>query len=95
MDLIRRSLDMSAGRSVANCADVHSTLQGEPALVLSRQRELDAFVLIGRQRDGGLLRADEVAALRETLRAVGLEWQALRRQAAPRSRRPAQAQAKC
>lgn len=71
MDLHRPSLD-----------DVHSTLPGELALVLSRQRELDAFVLIGRQRDGGLLRADEVAALRDALRIVGLEWQALRWQAA-------------
>jgi len=48
------------------------------ALVLSRQRELDAFVLIGRQRDGGVLRSDEVTALRGALQSVGVEWHALR-----------------
>jgi hypothetical protein len=46
--------------------------------VLSRQRELDAFVLIGRQRDGRALRPDEVVALRDAARTAGTEWQALR-----------------
>jgi hypothetical protein len=69
---------LRAGRSVARCDEVHSTLPGELALALSRQRELDAFVLIGRRRDGSLLRSDEEATLRGTLHAVGIEWQALR-----------------
>ncbi len=69
---------LRAGRSVARCDEVHSALPGELAVVLSRQRELDAFVLIGRRRDGSVLRSDEVAALRATLHTVGVEWQALR-----------------
>jgi hypothetical protein len=69
---------LRAGRSVARCEEVHSALPGELAMVLSRQRELDAFVLIGRRRDGGVLRSDEVAALRGALQSVGVEWQALR-----------------
>jgi hypothetical protein len=69
---------LRAGRSVARCEEVHSALPGELALVLSRQRELDAFVLIGRRRDGSVLRSDEVAALRGTLHSVGVQWQALR-----------------
>ena len=77
---------LRAGRSVARCDEVHSVLPGELALVLSRQRELDAFVLIGRRRDGSVLRADEVAALRGTLHAVGVEWQALRWDALQRER---------
>ena len=48
------------------------------AVVLSRQRELDAFVLIGRARDGSVLRSDEVATLCAALHSVGVEWQALR-----------------
>jgi hypothetical protein len=63
---------------VASRDDVHSALPGDLAMVLSRQRELDAFVLIGRQRDGRALRSDEVVALRDALRSVGVEWQALR-----------------
>jgi len=54
--------------------------------VLARQRELDAFILIGRQRDGRPLRSDEVAALRDALRTVGVEWQALRWEALQRER---------
>jgi hypothetical protein len=77
---------LRAGRSVARCDEVHSALPGELALVLSRQRELDAFVLIGRARDGSVLRADEVAALRGTLQSVGVEWQALRWEALQRER---------
>jgi hypothetical protein len=69
---------LRAGRSVARCDEVHSPLPGELALVLFRQRELDAFVLIGRARDGSVLRSDEVAALRGALQSVGVEWQALR-----------------
>ena len=69
---------LRAGRSVARCDDVHSTLPGELAMVLSRQRELDAFILIGRQRDGRVLRSDEVAALCDALLKVGIEWQGLR-----------------
>ena len=61
---------LRAGRSVARCDEVHSTLPGELAMVLSRQRELDAFVLIGRRRDGSVLRSDEVAALRASA-AIG------------------------
>jgi len=77
---------LRAGRSVARCDEVHSSLPGEMALVLSRQRELDAFVLIGRRRDGSVLRSDEVAALRGTLQSVGVEWQALRWEALQRER---------
>jgi len=77
---------LRAGRSVARCDDVHSALPGELALVLSRQRELDAFVLIGRRRDGSVLLSDKVAALRGTLHAVGVEWQALRWDALQRER---------
>ena len=77
---------LRAGRSAARCDEVHSALPGELALVLSRQRELDAFVLIGRRRDGSVLRSDEVAALRGTLHAVGVEWQALRWEALQRER---------
>lgn len=69
---------LRAGHSVASRDDVHSALPCELAMVVSRQRELDAFMLIGRQRDGRALRSDEVAALRDALRTVGLEWQALR-----------------
>ena len=72
---------LRAGRSVARCEEVHSALPGELAMVLSRQRDLDAFVLIGRRHDGGVLRSDEVAALRAALQTVGTEWQALRREA--------------
>ena len=77
---------LRAGRSVARCDEVHSALPGELALVLSRQRELDAFVLIGRARDGSVLRSDEVAALRGALQSVGVEWQALRWEALQRER---------
>ena len=77
---------LRAGRSVARCEEVHSSLLGELAMVLSRPRELDAFVLVGRRRDGSVLRADEVAALRGTLHAVGVEWQALRWDALQRER---------
>jgi hypothetical protein len=77
---------LRAGRSVARCDEAHSALPGELAIVLSRQRELDAFVLIGRRRDGSVLRSDEVAALRKTLHAVGVEWQALRWEALQRER---------
>jgi hypothetical protein len=56
-------------------------------IVLFPQRELDAFVLIGRRRDGSVLRSDEVAALRATLHAVGVEWQALRWDALQREAR--------
>lgn len=77
---------LRAGRSVARCDDVHSALPGELAMVLSRQRELDAFVLIGRRRDGSVLRSDEVAALRGMLQSVGVEWQALRWDALQRER---------
>jgi hypothetical protein len=76
---------MRAGRPVARCEDVHSTLPGELAMVLSRQRNLDAFVLIGRRRDGSVLRSDEVAVLRTALQSVGVEWQALRWDALRRS----------
>ena len=77
---------LRAGRTVARCEEVHSTLPGELAIVLSRPRELDAFVLIGRRRDGSVLRADEVAALRSTLHSVGTGWQALRWEALQRER---------
>jgi hypothetical protein len=77
---------LRAGRSVARCEEVHSALPGELAMVLSRQRELDAFVLIGRRRDGSVLRSDEVAALRGTLHSVGVAWQALRWEALQRER---------
>lgn len=69
---------LRAGRPVARGDEVHSALPGELAMVLSRQRELDAFMLIGRQRDGRALRADEVVALRDAIRTAGAEWQALR-----------------
>lgn len=75
---------LRAGRSVARCEEVHSPLPGELAMVLSRQRELDAFVLIGRRQDGGVLRSDEVAALRGALQSVGVVWQALRWEALQR-----------
>jgi hypothetical protein len=77
---------LRAGRAVARCEEVHSALPGQMAMVLSRQRDLDAFVLIGRPRDGSVLRSDEVAALRGTLQAVGVEWQALRWDALQRER---------
>lgn len=77
---------LRAGRSVVGCDDVHSSLPGELAIVLSRQRELDAFVLIGRQRDGRVLRSDEVAALRDALLKAGVEWQGLRWDALQRER---------
>lgn len=77
---------LRAGRSVARCDEVHSALPGELAMVLSRQRELEAFILVGRRRDGSVLRSDEVAALRGTLQAVGVEWQALRWDALRRER---------
>jgi hypothetical protein len=77
---------LRAGRSVARCDDVHSALPGELAMVMSRQRELEAFVLIGRPRDGSVLRADEVAALRAALQSVGAEWQALRWEGLQRER---------
>jgi hypothetical protein len=69
---------LRAGRSVARCDEVHSTLPGELAVVLSRQRDLDAFILIGRQRDDRALRSDEVVALCDALQKVGMEWLALR-----------------
>jgi hypothetical protein len=75
---------LRAGRSVSRCEEAHSALAGELAVVLSRQRELDAFVLIGRARDGSVLRSDEVAALRVALQTVGVEWQALRWEALQR-----------
>jgi hypothetical protein len=77
---------LRAGRSVARCEEVHSAAPGELAVVLSRQRELDAFVLIGRARDGSVLRSDEIAALRAALQSVGIEWQALRWDALQRER---------
>jgi hypothetical protein len=77
---------LRGGRSVARCDEVYSALPGELAVVLSRQRELDAFVLVGRARDGSVLRSDEVAALRGALQAVGIEWQALRWDALQRER---------
>lgn len=77
---------LRAGRAVARCDEVHSSLPGEMAMVLSRQRELDAFVLIGRRDDGSVLRSDEVAALRSALQSVGVEWQALRWEALQRER---------
>jgi hypothetical protein len=77
---------LRAGRSVARCDEVHSTLPGELAMVLSRQRELEAIILIGRRHDGCVLRSDEVAALRATLHSVGVEWQALRWEAMQRVR---------
>jgi hypothetical protein len=75
---------LRAGRSVAVRDEVHSTLPGELAIVLSRQRELDAFVLIGRQRDGRAFRSDEVVALRDALQTAGGEWQSLRWEAVQR-----------
>jgi hypothetical protein len=77
---------LRAGRSVSRCEEAHSALAGELAVVLSRPRELDAFVLIGRARDGSVLRSDEVAALRAALQSVGVEWQALRWEALQRER---------
>ncbi|MFO1304385.1 MAG: hypothetical protein U1F54_11670 [Burkholderiales bacterium] len=77
---------LRAGRAVVRCDDVHSSVPGQLAMVLSRQRELDAFVVIGRGRDGGILRADEVAALRAALQSVGVEWQGLRWEALQRER---------
>ena len=71
---------------MARCDEVHSVLPAEAAFVLCRQRELDAFVLIGRRRDGSVLRSDEVAALRTTLHSVGMQWQALRWEALQRER---------
>ena len=65
---------------------MHSALHGELALVLSRQRELDAFILIGRRHDGSVLRFDEVAARRAALQSVGVVWQALRWEALQRER---------
>jgi hypothetical protein len=76
---------LRAGHAVARCDEVHSALPGEQALVFSRQRELDAFVLIGRRRDGRALRSDEVAALRDATWAAGVEWQALRWEAMRRA----------
>jgi len=73
---------LRAGHSVASREAVFSALPGELAIVLSRQRELDAFMLIGAQ--GRATRSDEVAALRDALRTVGLEWQALRWEALQR-----------
>jgi len=69
---------LRAGQSVASREGVHSALPGEMAIVLSRQRDLDAFMLIGEQRDGRAMRSDEVFALRNALQTAGLEWQALR-----------------
>jgi hypothetical protein len=69
---------LRAGHSVASREGVHSAVSVELAIVLSRQRELDAFMLIGAQRDGRALRSDEIVALRDALRTAGLEWQALR-----------------
>jgi hypothetical protein len=63
---------------VASREGVHSVLPGELAIVLSRQRDLDAFMLVGKQRDGRAMRSDEVFALRSALQTAGLEWQALR-----------------
>jgi hypothetical protein len=77
---------LRAGRSVARCEEVHSAAPGELAMVLSRQRDLDAFVLIGRGHDGSVLRSDEIAALRGALQSVGVEWQALRWDALQRER---------
>ena len=77
---------LRAGRTVARCEEAHSTLPGELAMVLSRQRDLDAFVLIGRRRDGSVLRSDEVTALRAALQSAGVEWQALRWEALQRER---------
>jgi hypothetical protein len=69
---------LRAGGSMASREDVDSALPGELAMVLSRQRELDACVLIGRRRDGSAMRSDEVVALRQALQTAGLDWQALR-----------------
>lgn len=69
---------LRAGSSVASREAVHSALPGELAIVLSRQRDLDAFMLVGPQRDGRALRSDEVVAMRNVLQTAGLEWQALR-----------------
>jgi hypothetical protein len=77
---------LRAGRAVARCDEVHSAVPGELAVVLSRQRDLDAFVLIGGAPGGSVLRSDEVAALRGALQSVGVEWQALRWEALQRER---------
>ena len=69
---------LRAGRSVVRCDEVHSALPGELAIVASRPRDLDAFVLIHRRRDGVVLRSDEVDALRASLHAIGVAWQSLR-----------------
>jgi hypothetical protein len=69
---------LRAGRDVARREAVHSTLPGELAFVFSRPRDLEAFVLIGAQRDGRALRSDEVTALRDALQSAGQEWHALR-----------------
>ena len=81
---------LRAGRSVSRCEDVHSALPCEMAIVLSRPRDLDAFILIGRPRDGSVLRSDEVTALRGALQSVGIEWQALRWEALQRDGLPTQ-----
>lgn len=78
------AVSLRAGRTVSRGDEVHSALPGEIAMVLSRQRELDAFVLIGRRRDGSVLRSDEVAALSRALHSVGVEWQSLRWEAVQR-----------
>lgn len=85
------AVTLRAGRSVASRDDVHSSLPGELALVLSRQRELDAFVLIGRPPDGRAFRSDEVVALRDALQTAGVEWQALRWDALQREVAPTHA----
>ena len=69
---------LRAGREVVRCDEAHSTLAAELALSVARQRSVEAWVLIGHRRDGRALRADEVAALRDALHNVGVEWQALR-----------------
>jgi hypothetical protein len=78
------AVSLRAGRSVSRCEEAHSALPGELGVVLYRPRELDAFVLIGRSRDGSILRSDEVAALSAALQSVGVEWQALRWEALQR-----------
>lgn len=78
------AVSLRAAHALARRDEVHSRLPAELALVLSRQRDLEAFVLVGRRDDGTLLREDEIAALRDALRRIGAEWQALRWQAALR-----------
>jgi hypothetical protein len=80
------AVPLRAGHSVARREEAHSALPGELAMVLSRQREPDAFVVIGRRRDGSVLRSDEVTALRGTPESVGVEWQAVRREALQQDR---------